>query len=235
MVFEIFLPHAILLAGEKVLIGDNLASHFSEEVLRACEEHNIKFISLLPNAMHLLQPLDVAVFGPLKRVWKGILAEWRKETRHRGTAPKEIFPLLLARLCNGLKKENMVAGFRATGLFPIDMGEVLKRFPSEESDQNVSELFGDSAAQLLKEHISEKNALPTCKRDPKVAPGKAVSVADLTKTSSASSSSKTPTVTPATDSDERDSSDDSTLLESEEEDVCQICFGENPPGDVESI
>ena len=102
--FEIFLPHATLLAGEKVLIGDNLASHFSEEVLRACEEHNIKFISLLPNATHLLQPLDVAVFGPLKRVWKGILAEWRKETRHRGTAPKDIFPLLLACLCNGLKK-----------------------------------------------------------------------------------------------------------------------------------
>ena len=115
------------------------------------------------------------------------------------------------------------------------MGEVLKRFPSEESDQNVSELFGDSAAQLLQEHIGEKNALPTRKRGPKVAPGKAVSVADLTKTSSASSSSKTPTVTPATDSDESDSSDDSTLLESEEEDVCQICFGDNPPGDVESI
>ena len=89
--FEIFLPNATLLAGEKVLIGDNLASHFSEEVLRACKEHNIKFLSLLPNATHLLQPLDVSVFGPLKRVWKGILAEWREETRHWRTASKEIF------------------------------------------------------------------------------------------------------------------------------------------------
>lgn len=55
--------------GTKVLIGDNLSSHISLDVLRACEENSIKFIALPPNATHLLQPLDVAYFRPMKVKW----------------------------------------------------------------------------------------------------------------------------------------------------------------------
>ena len=53
-----------------IMLGDNLASHFSETVSKACEENDIKFVSLLPNATHLLQPLDVSVFGPDKQMWR---------------------------------------------------------------------------------------------------------------------------------------------------------------------
>ncbi len=41
---EVFLPHANELQGSQVLIGDNLAPHFSLDVVAACEEHNISFV-----------------------------------------------------------------------------------------------------------------------------------------------------------------------------------------------
>lgn len=52
----------------KVLIGDNLASYVNHELIPLCEENKISMVFLVPNATHLLQPLDVAVFAPEERV-----------------------------------------------------------------------------------------------------------------------------------------------------------------------
>ena len=65
---ESSLPHAQRLNGYKALVGDNLSSHFSANVLQLCEEHNIRFICLLPNATHRVQSLDVSFLVPLKGV-----------------------------------------------------------------------------------------------------------------------------------------------------------------------
>lgn len=65
----LFLPAVRHLTGKIALIGDNLSSHISMKVLETCEEKNIKFICLLPNATNLLQPMDVSFYGPLKRAW----------------------------------------------------------------------------------------------------------------------------------------------------------------------
>lgn len=63
---------------KKILIGDNLASHLSYSVIKSCMENDIHFVFLPKNSTHLCQPLDVAVFGPLKRVWRDVLTEWKK-------------------------------------------------------------------------------------------------------------------------------------------------------------
>lgn len=52
----------------KVLIGDNLSCHSSEEVLKLGEKENIKFVCFPPNSTHVAQPLDVSFFRPLKRI-----------------------------------------------------------------------------------------------------------------------------------------------------------------------
>ncbi|KAK3794232.1 hypothetical protein RRG08_039013 [Elysia crispata] len=40
------LPYCSRLEGKKVLIGDNLSSHFNYDILKACELNNIAFICL---------------------------------------------------------------------------------------------------------------------------------------------------------------------------------------------
>lgn len=81
----------------KVLIGDNLASHFCPEVIRLAAENNVRFICLPPNTTHIAQPLDVSVFGPLKKQWRAILSDYKLTTGSTGL-PKETFPKLLAKL-----------------------------------------------------------------------------------------------------------------------------------------
>jgi hypothetical protein len=76
----------------KVLLGDNLAAHMSPYVTERCAQHNIRFCFLPENSTHILQPLDVSVFGPLKREWRTILRAWKEECAKKGvhypTLPK---------------------------------------------------------------------------------------------------------------------------------------------------
>ena len=79
---ELFLPQVEGVPGTKVLIGDNLASHFTQPVIQACVDNDIRFVCLIPNATHLLQPLDVAVFRPLKIAWRSYSAKLEKGSTH---------------------------------------------------------------------------------------------------------------------------------------------------------
>lgn len=62
------LPFVRKLSGRKrkILIGDNLRSHFSHQMIFTCIDNNIAFVCLPLNATHLCQPLNLSVFGPMK-------------------------------------------------------------------------------------------------------------------------------------------------------------------------
>jgi hypothetical protein len=78
----------------KVLLGVNLAAHLSPDVLKLCQQHNIRFCFLPENSTHLMQPLDVSVFRPMKRHWREILRDWKEECDrkdiHFTTLPKTV-------------------------------------------------------------------------------------------------------------------------------------------------
>ena len=50
---KIVLPYMKKLSGKKVLLGDNLASHVSVDIIDACEKNDISFILLPPNSTNL--------------------------------------------------------------------------------------------------------------------------------------------------------------------------------------
>ena len=77
------------------LIGDNLSSHFSEDILRLCRKYNVKFICLPSNSTNKTQPLDVAFFRPLKIKWHKILNDWKTNHPKESSVPKTVFPRLL--------------------------------------------------------------------------------------------------------------------------------------------
>ena len=58
-----------------LLIIDRHASHVSTEFIKVTQAHKIICLCLPPHSTHLLQPLDVSVFGPLKQNYKKLLAE----------------------------------------------------------------------------------------------------------------------------------------------------------------
>ena len=61
-----------------VLFVDGHSSHLTLELAQFCKEKKIELIALYPNATHILQPLDVAVFHPLKHSWKKVIDKCTK-------------------------------------------------------------------------------------------------------------------------------------------------------------
>ena len=179
--FKQFVPSTSDLVGPIVLIGDNLGSHFSKKVLQYCDENEIRFLCLPPNSTHFCQPLDVAVFRPAKAEWRDILDNWRKESRCADNLPKTIFPSLLYKLFRRLKPENLVSGFRATGIVPLERNEILKRLPGTNDTTNVQEFsFNQSVLDVLKENcgVGQKKREKR-KRGKRIEPGKRVGANDF--------------------------------------------------------
>ena len=42
-----------------------------------CSGHEIELVALFPNATHLMQPMDVALFHPLKLSYRNAVRNWR--------------------------------------------------------------------------------------------------------------------------------------------------------------
>ena len=59
----------------RLLIYDGHDSHISAEFLRHCLDNDILLILLRSHSSHLMQSLDVGVFGPLKTAVSSQLAE----------------------------------------------------------------------------------------------------------------------------------------------------------------
>lgn len=162
--------------GPKALIGDNLSSHLSERVIEECRNNNIRFILLPPNSTHLCQPLDVAFFRPMKTAWKKQLLKWKQA--NQGTVPKSQFPALLKETLESMNENmarNIKSGFRASGVYPLDKNEVLKRLP----DKNVA-VDESLLSSALKQHLNEMRFAKAKNPEPKrkrmmVEPGKSVS------------------------------------------------------------
>ncbi|KAJ8891144.1 hypothetical protein PR048_010658 [Dryococelus australis] len=53
-----------------MLFTDEHSSHLTLHTSKFCDEQGIILAALLPNATHILQPMDVGVFRPLKKEWK---------------------------------------------------------------------------------------------------------------------------------------------------------------------
>lgn len=180
---SVVLPYFRRLEGPKVLIGDNLASHFSQQVITKCSEMGIRFVCIPPNTSPTCQPLDVSVFGPLKRYWKQTVAEWRSNGGRRlSTIPKQLFPRLLARmiqLTSITLKDNITNGFRKCGIFPFDRESVLCRLPVDAA--SVHEAVSNAVLQKL-QTIHQSLQGPVIKLKKKrinVLPGKSVSADDF--------------------------------------------------------
>ena len=54
----------------RLIICDGHDSHISGAFMRYCYDNNIAVFLLLPHSSHLIQPLDVGVFSPLKAAMK---------------------------------------------------------------------------------------------------------------------------------------------------------------------
>lgn len=126
-VTNIFFPW-ILKNGIKlpvVLYVDGHKSHLTLSLSEFCRENGIILISLLPNSTHILQPLDVGVFHPLKSQWKLAVEKWRLQNKKQTLKKENFGPLLKGVLDKTFKSDKLLKNsFRVCGLFPFNANAV---------------------------------------------------------------------------------------------------------------
>lgn len=184
---KLFIPFVKNLKGPKVLIGDNLASHLSLEVIKLCEIHNIRFILLPPNSTHLCQPLDHAFFRPLKVAWRKNLDDWKK--KNKGVLPKALFPKMLKDSLEAVKshESNIKAGFKAAGIVPFDKEHVIRKVPVRQEDEiNSNDLLNSSWTEAfvsVLQNFRLNDSVPKKHRSKKITvePGKSIRAEDFNK------------------------------------------------------
>ena len=106
--------------GPVVMFFDGHYSHLSIALIKRASEIGILLFCLPPNTTHVLQPLDVGVFGPVKSTWRRVLKLYKIRTR-ASNVTKEIFPSLIKQLWEKpISPDHLKNGFKSTGLFPFN-------------------------------------------------------------------------------------------------------------------
>ena len=107
-----------------ILFIDGHTSHVNIAVSDFCRDHDIILHCFPAHASHILQPLDVSVFGPLKKSWNKSIKEFYMKFRTPMTK-NHFFPVFdraWKETC--AKPQNAVSGFRSTGLVPFNVDNV---------------------------------------------------------------------------------------------------------------
>ena len=160
----------------RLLILDGHSSHATPEFDQYCAENKIITLCMPPHTSHLLQPLDVSCFSPLKRAYGREIEELARQGVYHVdkidflAAYTRIRPIVFT-------QQNIQAGFQATGLVPPCPDRVLSsltvvRTPSPlqtaiDNNATTQPETPETVAQLqqrvcyLQERLRRKSESPT--------------------------------------------------------------------------
>jgi hypothetical protein len=121
----------------RLLILDGHESHHSVEFLDLCKKNYIIALCMPAHASHILQPLDVGCFSPLKRAY-GTEISWMIRHRINHIDKLSFLPAFKAAFKKAITKDTICGGFRGAGLVPFDPDEVLSKLDVRLRNQSAT-------------------------------------------------------------------------------------------------
>ena len=124
----VFEPHTAsrTLGKYRMLILDGHSSHATAEFDHFCTEKNIIPLYMPPHSSHILQPLDVGCFSPLKRLYGQRIIN--KVQNGINTVDKTEFLYIYPTVhYHALSSSNIQSSFAATGLVPFSPDRILSK------------------------------------------------------------------------------------------------------------
>lgn len=115
-----------------LLLLDGHKSHVSVDLVEWAKQHNI-FIFVLPaHTSHLLQPLDVAVYGPFQKIYNTLCHKFIRSTSST-ICRYNVCELACKAYSKALSTDNLLSAFRKTGIYPLDKDAIdkTKLIPAE--------------------------------------------------------------------------------------------------------
>lgn len=124
-----------------LLLLDGHSSHFEPQSIQFAKENEIVIFCLPPHTTHECQPLDVGLFGPLKRHWQQECHKFYQ--KHPSLVISKLNFNLVFRQAwlNAVSPANICGGFKKAGVYPYNRSAVLTLESgcdnsSEEHEQN---------------------------------------------------------------------------------------------------
>ncbi|USP80258.1 hypothetical protein yc1106_07532 [Curvularia clavata] len=115
-----------VVGARRLLILDGHESHQSLEFQELCKENNIYTLCMPPHSSHLLQPLNVGYFSPLKRAYsREVESLIRNHINH--ITKLDFLPAFKAAFNRSFMAANICSAFRGAGLVPLQPDAVLSK------------------------------------------------------------------------------------------------------------
>ena len=102
-----------------LLIYDGHTTHVSISLIEEAMKEQVTILKLPPHSSHLLQPLDVAVFKPIKDRWDAKLVKWQRDNPGKKILKKN-FSLLTKTVWKETDPVIIQNGFKKAGIYPFN-------------------------------------------------------------------------------------------------------------------
>lgn len=103
-----------------LLLLDNHSSHMSLGTLTLAKQNHVHLLSFPAHCSHKLQPLDVSVYGPLKRFNTAAQANWMRNNPGKTMTIYDIPGIISHSFPLAVTPVNIIAGFRKAGIMPFN-------------------------------------------------------------------------------------------------------------------
>ncbi|XP_053394116.1 uncharacterized protein LOC123523838 [Mercenaria mercenaria] len=102
-----------------LLLYDGHSSHVSTSLIDWAKTQNIILFVLRPHSSHLLQPLDVGIYGPLKTFYHSECSLYMKNNMGQVITKYQICELACRAYLKAMTPSNIQTAFRKTGIHPF--------------------------------------------------------------------------------------------------------------------
>ncbi|XP_071083865.1 uncharacterized protein [Haliotis cracherodii] len=121
-----FIPHVDKQAIKKpiILFLDGHSTHLTLEACTVCVENNIVLYCLPSHASHVIQPLDLSLFSPLKHAWRQSVRDFQISNIGECVRKCTFASVFKTAWVRAATTENAKRGFLESGLFPLNPGKV---------------------------------------------------------------------------------------------------------------
>lgn len=140
----------------RLLVLDGHGSHESVDFMYLCYQHKIHLLYLPPHTSHVLQPLDLSVFSPLKHFYRKEVGFLSLLTDSSPVGKQNFLLCYHKAREQALSSSNIKGGWKASGLWPVSIAKpLLSRLLLENS--NKGKKNATNATDALKTPLSIKS------------------------------------------------------------------------------
>lgn len=101
------------------LVMDQHETHCGWHVIDMCRANAIEIVLLPPHTTHMLQPLDISVFNPLKAVFSTLASHMGLVRGDMVIGKKQFSSVLKHAHEKAITAENIMASFKKAGIHPL--------------------------------------------------------------------------------------------------------------------